>query len=150
MLISVTGYAQQPASINADNLKSKTVAAANAAAAPATPNPATPTQAAPTTPAPTPAPAAAPAEELEKPILIMINELSPDQMIVFDTTGKWLDTVKSISMNVDVGSGSIIATITSWKGVLKPKTPKINKYKVKELKSVTEDVFNEKLEEINK
>lgn len=132
MLISVTGYTQQPANINVDNLKSKT------------------TVAVPTSAAPAPTPAVVPVEELEKPILIMINEISPDQMIVFDTTGKWLDTAKSINMNVDIGSGSIIATITSWKGVLKPKNPKVNKYKVKELKSVAEDVFNEKLEEINK
>lgn len=82
--------------------------------------------------------------------LVLVNEMSPDQVIVFDTTGKWLDTVKSMTVVMDVGTGSIVGTFTSWKGVMKPKTPKIIKMKIKEIKSVSADIFNEKLEEVNK
>lgn len=105
---------------------------------------------APQQPAPQPVPPAEPVLDPTKSILIMINESAPDQVAVFDSTGKWLDTVKIMSMNIDVGTGAIVATLTSWKGVMKPKTPKLTKFKVKEVKSVTAEIFADKLEELNK
>ena len=86
----------------------------------------------------------------EKPILILINESSPDQMIIFDSNGVWLDSIKSGTLELEIGTGKITATLLSWKGVIKPKNPKTSKYKVKELKSVTSVEFENQLEQLNK
>lgn len=162
MAISVIGHAQQPASIGNQPIQSKTQTATPQA--PET-KPADITKKAETAPVVTPEKAGiissgastTPQEQtdeqpidLTKPILIMVNESAPDQVMVFDTTGKWLDNVKIVNINLDVGTGMIVASLTSWKGVMRPKTPKVLKTKVKELKSVTAEIFNDKLEEQNK
>jgi len=175
--ISAIGYSQQSNSTNKTPSQSKTNAQATAPATapttvpnstdptissdPTTPDPTTTPDPDPTTPDPVITPdqttSTVTTNETEinnptiqdKPILILINEESPDQIIVFDSTGKWLDTIKSIAINIDVGTGSIMATTTLWKGILKPKNPKIQKYRVKELKSVTTEMFNDKLVELN-
>lgn len=92
-----------------------------------------------------------PKEKVEEiPVLILINESSPDQMIIFDSNGTWLENVRNGSVEFEIGTGKITATLTSWKGIIKPKTPKVTKHKVKELKSISADDFSTKLEELNK
>lgn len=161
MIIGLTGDAQQPTNTTKVQAQANTQppvtpvadVAKKAETAP-TVKVETPPEvpaATPPAPAPAPKPQNQPDVALDtKLALVLVNEMSPDQVIVFDTTGKWLDTVKSMTVVMDVGTGSIVGTFTSWKGVMKPKTPKIIKMKIKEIKSVSADIFNEKLEEVNK
>lgn len=87
--------------------------------------------------------------ENKKVVLLMVNEMAPDQIIVFDTEGKWFDTAREISININVGTGMITGTVLSWKGTLKPKNPKVTTVVVKEIKSVSEEDFANKLDSLN-
>lgn len=82
-------------------------------------------------------------------ILVLINEAQPTQAIVYDTNGKWLSDIREIKIDIDLVGAGIMADCVLWKGVLRPATPKTMKAPVKEIKSISAEMFAERLSKLN-
>lgn len=93
----------------------------------------------------------APARPRTQPttILLLVNESSPQRVIVYDQDGNWLQDVRELKINLAVGGSSITAECVMWKGALRPVSPKTLSAPVREIKSVVDEAFNEKLEALN-
>jgi len=82
-------------------------------------------------------------------ILLLVNESQPNQVIVYDGTGTWLSSIREIKLTIDLLGSGITADCTMWKGVLKPENPKKITVQVKEIKSVTAEIFAQRLAKLN-
>lgn len=80
-------------------------------------------------------------------VLIMVNGTDPSKVLVYDEQGKWLAGIREVKIDLTIGEG-ITAKCTSWKGVMRPKSPKVKTYPVKEVRSVSATEFEEKLDEL--
>jgi hypothetical protein len=90
-----------------------------------------------------------PAESNPATILLLLNESQPNQVIVYDSKGEWLSSIREIKLTIDLLGTGIQAECTSWKGVLRPSSPKKYTTQVKEIKSITSDDFASRLADLN-
>ena len=82
-------------------------------------------------------------------ILLLVNESQPNQVIVYDTKGVWLFSIRQIKITLDLAGAGIKAECMAWKGVYKPTAPKKFTAIVKEIKSIPSSAFKERVEELN-
>lgn len=82
-------------------------------------------------------------------ILMLVNESTPNQVIVYDESGEWLSSIREIKLTIDLLGTGIQAQCVSWKGVLRPSSPKEFKTKVREIKSITAEDFEARLSKLN-
>lgn len=82
-------------------------------------------------------------------ILLLVNEAKPQQIIVFDSNGEWLSGVQEVNVRIEISASGIKADCLSWKGILRPTNPNSFTASVKEIKSVSDVVFQEQLAKLN-
>ncbi len=97
-------------------------------------------------PAPTPitTPVVAPQNQLV--FLIFTND-KPENIIVLDSTGKWMPDVRSVTINMSLGQPPACECVM-WSGPFKPSSPIRATYTLKQAKSVTQEEFQKMIDDL--
>lgn len=81
-------------------------------------------------------------------VFIIVCDAQPSQVLVLDSNGKWLSSVRTIEMTLVIGDTSPKVKGTMWSGPIKPKTPIVKTWTLAQLKSVTEEEFTEMVDSL--
>lgn len=71
---------------------------------------------------------------------IIVCDSSPNQVIVLDSQGKWLPTVRSAKVEIEIGKPASI-TCVMWSGQFKPSNPETRTWTLSQMKSVNAQQF---------
>ena len=77
----------------------------------------------------------------ENSVFIIICDEKPGQAFVLDSTGKWLSTVRDVTISFTIGQKVPSVICTLWSGPFKPSNPEVKAFELMQLKSVTNAEF---------
>jgi len=78
---------------------------------------------------------------------VIVCDSQPSKMLVLDSTGKWMSTVKSVDVKVEIGQPATI-TCTLYEGYLKPTKPQVRTWQLAQMKTVTATEFQQMVDAI--
>ena len=90
---------------------------------------------------PTPVPTPVPGTITKDSVFIIICDEKPGQVFVIDSAGKWLSTIRDVTISFSIGQKIPSVVCTLWSGPFKPTNPEIKTFELVQLKSVTNNEF---------
>lgn len=81
--------------------------------------------------------------------LVIVCDANPNQMIILDSNGKWLSSVRNVEFKIDINNSATITCIM-WNGPIRPTNPKIETWQLSQLKSVAENDFKSIVDSLQK
>lgn len=82
-------------------------------------------------------------------VFIIFTDSNPDQLIVLDENGKWLPTVKSVTITMTLGTPAT-CSCTLWNGFFKPTNPAKKTWPLKQARSVPAAEFQTMIDKLQK
>lgn len=81
-------------------------------------------------------------------VFIIVCDAKPGQILVLDSTGTWLSTVRDAKIEFIIGENTPKVTCTMWSGPLKPTKPDVKSWDLAQLKSVTDAEFQKMVDSL--
>jgi len=78
---------------------------------------------------------------------VIVCDSRPNQIIVLDAQGKWIPTVQSATIKVEIGHSPQI-TCVMWSGLFKPTNPETKVWTLAQMKSVTAQQFQQYVDQL--
>jgi len=80
-------------------------------------------------------------------VFIVVCDANPSQILILDEDGKWIDTIRSIELSFVMGQRPNVKC-TMWSGPFKPTVPDVKVWNLAQLKSVSEDEFQQMVDSL--
>lgn len=87
-------------------------------------------------------------QQVSGAILVIVCDSNPEQILVLDSDGKWIPSVQSIEVKLEIGRSTPKAICTMWSGPLKPKNPEVKIWNLSQLKSVSASEFEQMVDSV--
>lgn len=81
-------------------------------------------------------------------VFIICCDAKPGQILVLDSTGKWLSTVRDAEIKFTIGETVPTVKCTMWSGPFKPTNPEVRNWTLAQLKSVTATEFQQMVDSL--
>jgi hypothetical protein len=80
-------------------------------------------------------------------VFAIVCDSQPGKMLVLDSSGKWLSSVKSVEMRLEPGQPALV-TCVMYEGTLKPSKPQIKSWTLSQIKSVSAAEFQQMVDAV--
>ena len=81
-------------------------------------------------------------------VYVIVCDAEPGQMVVLDSNGVWLSSVRTVEITFTIGASNPKAKCTMWAGPIRPNNPVVENWNLAELKSVAAEEFQEMLDSL--
>lgn len=81
-------------------------------------------------------------------ILVIVCDSKPEKLLVLDAAGKWIPSVQSIEVKLEIGRTTPKAICTLWSGPIKPTKPEVRTWDLAQLKSVSSSEFDQMVDQV--
>ena len=93
-------------------------------------------------------PAPDPVPQASNDVYVIVCDAEPGQMVVLDSNGVWLSSVRTVEITFTIGAANPKAKCTMWAGPIRPNNPVVENWNLAELKSVAAEEFQEMLDSL--
>lgn len=81
-------------------------------------------------------------------ILVIVCDSNPEKWLVLDSDGKWIHSVRSIELKLEIGKSTPKAICTMWSGPIKPTNPEVKTWDLSQFKSVGAAEFDQMVDSV--